>query len=420
MSELINNNQKRKELLKHLILQIHQGKSAEAVKKQLIRLMGKVPYGVVVEAEQELIAEGLPTEEVLKLCDVHGQALKGIIDLADSKPAPEGHPVHTFQQENKLLMSELNSVKNLGEKIKQLPENHDVQEQWLVIHQHINNLMDIDKHYRRKENLLFPYLEKYEITGPPTVMWGKDDEVRQLLKSALESLRSTKNVTASEASAAIDFAILPAINALDEMIYKEEEILFPMCLDTLTELEWYEIYQQSDEIGYCLYEPTKKWEPTDLTPSRRKKAADSRVQLPTGNFSLSELTALFNNLPVDITFVDKEDTVRFYNNNPQRIFDRNRAIIGRKVQMCHPPSSVHIVQQIIDDFRANRESRAAFWITLKGKFIHIEYFALRDAKGEYMGTLEVTQDLTQMRELQGEQRLLNYDQTRISHERQKE
>jgi DUF438 domain-containing protein len=408
MSELINNNQKRKELLKHLILQLHEGKAAEAVKKQLIRLLGKVPYGLVVETEQELISEGLPAREVLKLCDVHGEALRGVIDLAESKDVPPGHPVDTFRKENKALKGVIEKITGLFKQVNDLKDDEDYSDRWIQIHQQFNYLMDVDKHYRRKENLLFPFLEKYQITGPPTVMWGKDDEIRGLLKAAREALSSTRKVTAGEASAVIDLILTPAVAGVDDMIYKEEEILFPMCMDTLTELEWYDIYQQSAEVGFCLIDPRDTWEPSGGKVKRKQAKKDGKIQLPSGNFTLGELTAVFNTLPVDITFVDKDDTVRFFSENKERIFDRNRAIVGRKVQMCHPPASVHMVQQILDDFRAGKENNAAFWINLHGKFIHIEYFALRDKNGNYIGTLEVSQDLTNLRKLEGEQRLLNY------------
>lgn len=407
MSEIINNNEKRKQLLKHLILQLHKGEEAGAIKQQLMRMLGKVPYGLVVEAEQELIAEGLPAYEVLKLCDVHGEALKGVVDLSEAQQAPPGHPVHTFQQENRALESELEALRALFSHIENTPDEEDVSELWQQVHQHFNNLADVDKHYRRKENLLFPYLEKYEITGPPTVMWGKDDETRQQLKAALEALQATKTITAGEAKAVIALLLLPAVNAVDEMIYKEEEILFPMCLDTLSENEWYEIYRQSDEIGYCLYDPQDEWQPEGVEIKAPAETANGRIQLPTGNFTLEELTALFSTLPVDITFVDREDKVRFFSNNQERIFDRNRAILGRKVQMCHPPSSVHMVQQILDDFRSGKENQAEFWIDFHEQFIHIQYLALRNPQGEYLGTLEVTQNLTRLRQLKGEKRLLN-------------
>ena len=410
MSELINNNQRRKELLKHMILQLHEGKAADQVKQQLIRMMGKVPYGLVVEAEQELIAEGLPAYEVLKLCDVHGEALKGVVDLTEAQQAPPGHPVHTFQQENRALEAELESLQLLFNEIEQADDGEDVSPQWMKIHQHFNNLMDVDKHYRRKENLLFPYLEKYEITGPPTVMWGKDDEIREQLKAALEALSATQTITAGEAKTVVELVLRPAANGVDEMIYKEEEILFPMCLDTLTANEWYEIYRQSDEIGYCLYDPQDVWEPDGIELKPREEYAEGRVKLPTGSFTVEELTAIFNTLPVDVTFVDKDDRVRFFNTNSERIFDRNRAILGRAVQLCHPPSSAHVVQRILDDFRSGKHNRAAFWINFRGRFIHIEYYALRNGKGEYLGTLEVTQDITRLRALEGEKRLLSYEE----------
>ncbi len=398
----------RKEMLKELILRLHKGETADAIKKQLIRIMGTVPYGVVVEAEQELISEGLPAREVLKLCDIHSQALKGVVDPAGAKAAPAGHPVHTFQMENIALGNEIARLREIFSRLESFDEDTDVSGLFVEIRAGFNALMDVDKHYRRKENLLFPYLEKYEITGPPTVMWGKDDEVRELLKNAREAFSAADEITAGEAKSVAGLLLKPAVNAVDEMIYKEEEILLPMSLDTLTAVEWFDVYTQSNEIGYCLYDPDVEWKPEGVEAQKPKTTSGGRIQLPSGSFSIEELTALLNNLPVDITFVDREDNVRYFSQGKERIFDRNRAILGRKVQMCHPPSSVNAVQQILDDFHAGRQDSAAFWIQLNGRFIHIEYFALRGPKGEYLGTLEASQDLTEKRKLEGEQRLLSY------------
>ncbi len=395
-----------------MILQLHEGKTAAAVKKQLVKLLGKVPYGVVVEAEQELIAEGLPAKEVLKLCDVHGEALKGVVDVSEAKKVLPGHPVDTFLKENKALESEILSAQLIFSEVEKLPDKTNVTSQWLKLHQHFNNLMDVDKHYRRKENLLFPFLEKYGITGPPTVMWGKDDEVRELLKNSLDVILSAKEINAGEMKTVADLVIKSAVKALDEMIYKEQEILFPMCLDTLTDLEWFEIYRQSNEIGYCLFDPMDIWQPADLPESFKKETDSEIIQFQTGSFKPEELERVFDTLPVDITFVDKNDTVKFFSNSPHRIFERNRAIIGRKVQLCHPPSSVQVVQKILDDFKTGIRDRATFWINLGGRFIHIEYFAVRSTDKKYLGTLEVSQDLTDLRRLEGEQRLLNYERSK--------
>ncbi|HEX9971962.1 MAG TPA: DUF438 domain-containing protein, partial [bacterium] len=407
-SELIDNARKRKDLLKHMILQLHKGEAPEEVKKQLTRLLGQVPYGDVVEVEQELISEGLPQEEVLQLCDIHSAALKGTLDHTGAKTAPSGHPIHTFQQENRALEWELAALEKLFLKLKEMKDTEDASALFSEIHKSFNALMDVEKHYLRKENLLFPYLEKYGVTGPSTVMWGKHNEARELLKNAIEALRAAKSITAGEAKTVIELVLKPASKAVSEMIYKEEEILFPMSLDKLTEKEWYEIYQQSIEIGFCLYDPTDTWKPEGIEITEQLVGERGRIQLPSGSMNISELTALFNTIPFDVTYVDKDDTVRYFTQGKERIFTRSRAILGRKVQLCHPPSSVHIVEQILDDFKSGKQDQAAFWITMAGKFIHIEYFALRDENGSYLGTLEVSQDLTEKRKLQGEQRLLSY------------
>jgi DUF438 domain-containing protein len=408
MSELINNARKRKDLLKHMILQLHKGEAPEAVRTQLIRLMGQVPYGDVVEVEQELISEGLPQEEVLRLCDIHTAALKGAIDQTGAKQVPPGHPIDTFQKENQALEWEIASLEKLYDKVTALRDEADASDAMTEIHSRFNALMDVEKHYLRKENLLFPFLEKYGVTGPSTVMWGKHNEARGLLKGAMESLDAVKRIDAGEAKTVIELVLKPGSNAVNEMIYKEEEILFPMSLDKLTDSDWYQIYNQSNEIGFCLFDPIDKWQPHGVVIEKEVTETNGRIQLPSGSMDIAELTTILNTIPFDLTFIDKNDTVRFFTQGKERIFARNRAILGRKVQRCHPPSSVHIVEQILSDFKAGKQNQAAFWINMGGRFIHIEYFALRDETGKYLGTLEVSQDLTEKRKLQGEQRLLSY------------
>jgi len=192
------------------------------------------------------------------------------------------------------------------------------------------------------------------------------------------------------------------------MIMKEEEILFPMCMDKLSDEEWYQISQESHEIGYCLYDPDIEWKPDGVEALPVARTLEGRVQLPTGQLSLSELIGVFGILPVELTFVDSQDKVRFFSHGKQPIFKRNRAVIGRDVRLCHPPKSVHVVEQVISDFKSGKEERAAFWLEMKGKFVHIEYYALRDEFNKYLGTLEVVQDITELKKIKGEQRLLSY------------
>jgi DUF438 domain-containing protein len=207
-----------------------------------------------------------------------------------------------------------------------------------------------------------------------------------------------------------ELVLVPAVKAIFDMISKEEEILLPMCMDKLTDDDWYSVYQQTNEFGYCLFDPQVEWKPYGVRTGEIAYNTGNNILLATGSFNLNELETLFRSLPIDITFVDKDDKVKFFSLGPDRVFTRNRAIIGRDVRMCHPPSSVHIVEQILSDFKSGKENSAAFWISMSGRFIYIEYFALKDKSGSYLGTIEFTQDLTKLRKLEGEQRLLSYEE----------
>jgi len=410
MSEIINNSNFRKEKLKELILKLHEGADPKKVRRELITTLQQIPYGEVVEVEQELISQGLPETEVLRLCDVHGEVLEGHIDQSSAKPIPEGHPIDVFIQENREL------VKVIRKAQQQFGTLHSVSGENFKDHTLktlacFNDLMDIDKHYKRKEYLLFPFLEKKDITGPPAVMWGKHDEIRDQLKGSIEILRSA-GLKKSDIEDALEILFNPVLQALEDMTKKEEQILFPMAMDLLTEEEWWQIQRQTLEFGFTLYDPQTDWRPEGL-PSAEKEdtaggGANGTVRLPTGSFTPGEIMAILNTLPVDVTFVDKNDKVKYFTHGSERIFARSRSIINRDVRLCHPPGSVHIVEKILDDFKSGRATRAPFWIQMHGKFIHIEYFALRDENNEYLGTLEVSQDLTDLRKLRAEQRILSY------------
>jgi DUF438 domain-containing protein len=408
MSELKSSVNKRKELLKHMILQLHNGVAPEDVKKMLKRLLGQIPYEEVVEVEQELISEGLPQEEVLKLCDVHSEVLKGSIDQTGAKIAEPGHPVHTFKKENEAIEWEVESLEKIFIDTGAAGEGEEAGDIYSKIRSHFISLTDVEKHYSRKENLLFPFLEKHGVTGPSSVMWGKHDEIREMLKAVFEALDKTDTASKETLPTEIATVFKPCSEAIGEMIFKEEQVLLPMSMDKLSVEEWYEIYAQSTEIGYCLYDPAVEWEPAGVKNKKIFDQDTEKIKLPSGSMTPEELGIILNTIPFDMTFVDKDDTVRYFTQGRERIFARTRAILGRKVQLCHPPSSAHIVEKILQDFKSGKEDSAAFWLTVGGRFIHIEYFALRNKGGDYLGTLEVSQDLTEKRKLQGESRILDY------------
>ncbi|MCF8380558.1 MAG: DUF438 domain-containing protein [Bacteroidales bacterium] len=413
MSELINNSKYRKEKLKELILKLHDGESAASVRQQLAETLQSIPYGEVVEVEQELIQEGLPESAVLELCDVHGSVLEGNVDLSAAKEIPVGHPVDVFQHENIELKKVAEKAKELLSTLSQIGE-HDYEKYIYSLQSIFNELLDVDKHYRRKEYLVFPYLEKNEITGPPKVMWGKHDEIREQLKACLEILKAPE-LKAEDLADSLDLLFFPTIQGLVDMVQKEEEILFPMAMDVLTVDDWWSIHKQTLEFGFTLYDPLVEWKPDGLIDEDEVTTVtgDGSIQLPSGSFNAKEIMAILNTIPADMTFVDKDDKVKYFTQGKERIFARSRSIINRDVRLCHPPGSTHIVEKIIEDFKSGKASHAPFWIQMKDKFIKIEYFALRGENGEYLGTLEFSQDLTENRALEGEQRILSYGKPKI-------
>jgi DUF438 domain-containing protein len=201
------------------------------------------------------------------------------------------------------------------------------------------------------------------------------------------------------------------IYEINEMIYKEESILFPMTLDHLTQDEWITIAEESEEIGYCLTGPAEKWKPERVALEEDSLADGQRdtgnVKFETGFLSPKEINGIFNHLPVDITFVDKDNIVKYFSQTKERIFARTKAVIGRNVGNCHPPASVHVVESIVEDFKSGKKDSEEFYIKLGEFYAYIRYFAVRDENGEYLGTLEVTQDIAPIQKIHGEKRLLS-------------
>ncbi|NYE56376.1 DUF438 domain-containing protein [Carboxydothermus ferrireducens] len=402
MSELINNREFRKKAIKEIILDLHRGKTVEEVKERFDEIIKDVAPTEITLIEQMLIQEGLPVEEVQRLCDVHAAVFK---ESLEEQPAPEtqpGHPVYTFKEENRAVEKLIEEIREILAKFKATTAGEEKNIS-LELTAKLNLLYDLDKHYSRKENLLFPFLEKHNIMGPPKVMWGVDDEIRAALKEArllalhydpdkkAELLKKTEAVLAK----------------IEEMIFKEEKILFPMCLETLSEDEWWAIYEQSDEIGYCLIEPQTGWKPKrEISVKNQEITKEGYIKFSTGLLTQKEIGLIFNHLPVDITFVDKDGIVKYFSESKERVFVRPKTIIGRRVENCHPPASVHIVEKLVDDLKSGRKDFEDFWIHYQGKYVLIRYIAVRDEKGEFMGVLEVTQDIKPLQAISGEKRIM--------------
>lgn len=409
MSELIDNRARRISTLKEIIQHLHKGEAPDAVKAQLREMVRQTNPSEIMAMEQELISGGMPVEEVRSMCDLHSQVTREILVQLPASSLSPGHPVDTFRRENAAIRQLIGKIRTTVSEFSVLADSQECKAQLLQLRQSANELMDVEKHYQRKEHVLFSFLEKHGIAGPSKVMWAKDDDIRAALKRMNEAVhRCAPTVLECKTLAAA--SVSPALAAVEEMIFKEENILLPMSLQTLTENEWGEVWASSPKYGWCLVEPQQGYmPPKNVGAATPEVPGDGTIMMPTGHVTVQQLTAVLSTLPLDLTFVDADDRVAFFTEGPERIFARSKAIVGRKVQHCHPPSSVDIVDRILNDFRAGRQDVAEFWIDFHGKFVHIRYFAVRDNDGKYLGTVELTQNIAPMRALTGERRLLQYN-----------
>jgi uncharacterized protein len=391
----------RAEVLKGIIRDLHDGIPVDEAKRRFAALVEDVDPSEIAHMEQQLMAEGLPSTEIRRLCDVHVQVFKESLDRQAGAELPDGHPVQVFLAENRELEAEVRRANELVTKLADRPQP----ELGIALARSIERLGEVERHYQRKENQLFPFLERQGIVGPPQVMWAIHDEVRALLKQARSAVAEHDLVRLAEC--------LPTLTQkLADMAYKENNILFPLSLQVLEEKDWSEIRAGEESIGYAFGQqpaPVPRAAVNDGDGAATTASGARLLPLDTGLLTLEQVNLMLRALPVDVSFVDENDEVRYYSEGRERIFPRSPAVIGRKVQNCHPPKSLETVNRILREFRQGRKDAAEFWISLGGRFVHIRYVALRDGAGRYRGTLEVTQDVTAIRLLEGQRRLLDWD-----------
>ena len=311
---------------------------------------------------------------------------------------PDGHPVRTYMEENILINKYINKLKSI-----------DVNKELKLYEEIFEKLATINLHFVRKENQLFPYLEKHGWTSPSQNMWAMHDDIRDYMK-ALRGYIKAKDTVNVESSSKQVFA------TIDHLLSVEEGRLLPNAMQMLSEEEWKEFKDGDKEIGWMFEkDPTPYPEDEYIHPSqdtqKRKLpfSTDDKTHYDEGYLTPEQVNSIFRILPVDITYVNENDQVVFYNRGEDRVFPRSAGIIGREVRFCHPPKSVDQVIKILEEFKAGRQDLAEFWINFKGQFIHIQYFPVRDSDGTYRGVIEMSQDVTHIRSLEGEKRLLDWE-----------
>ncbi len=379
----------KKEVIKDILKKLNAGMSFDEAKKEVVSKIGSIESEELFEIEQELINEGISPDEIKRFCNVHALLFEGIFENKVSNISHPAHPVNIFKAENREIEKRTKEIR------KAIDEKN-----FSKIRNLLNELVKIKSHYDKKEQILFPYLEKQSFFGPSKVMWGKDNEIRELLKSAIDNFSNTDEY--------IKNYVIPLIDEIDGMIFKEENVLFPTVIEKLNPQDWVEIFKEMSLAGFVFIEPPNEaFEAKDIIKkSERVNYQDGFVIFPTGRLKLDEIKHIFNTLPVDITFVDKDEIVRYFSDSKDRVFLRTSSVIGRDVKNCHPPQSLDAVKKVIDDLKNGRVKSHDFWINMKGRLIYIRYFAVRDEFENFLGILEVTQDITEIKRLDGEKRLV--------------
>jgi len=409
MGEIAEN---RKRMLREIISQLHAGVPPHEVKERFRRFLESVSSEEIAKIEQELVNEGLPREEIQRLCDVHLAVFREQLEKQKPEIAPE-NPIGILLEEHKILQQLSEKLKTSADMVQKAEDLSCISEELTKLRRITADLLDAEKHYLREENVLFPVLEKHGIAEPPAIMWMEHNQLREKKKQLNNLIENCNNIEFQSFKKQLGEAAKSLSDILSSHIFKENNILFPTALKVVTNGEWIEVKKEFDEIGYCCFTPPH------LTASASKEVRQKKIEAPpapegvlqfeTGSLSKEEAEAILDSLPVDISFVDANDAVKYFNKAEKRIFVRTKAVIGRKVQLCHPQKSVHIVNKILEAFKTGKKDVAEFWITMNNRLIHIRYFAVREKNGKYLGTMEVTQDLTDIKKIEGQKRLLDWE-----------
>ncbi|WP_282014554.1 DUF438 domain-containing protein [Marinifilum flexuosum] len=412
MSEFINNNAARIDSLFQFCLDLIKGKNGKDLIESHQEAIDHLCPNDIIQVVHKLVEEDLPMDDLKIGINKSLNVFHNLIIAHEKPKVDSNHFLGILMQENRALEKRLGEIKPLVKSFNKAETEDDLKKDLGEIHSRIEEFAEFEKHYSRKENIFFPYFEnqypEYKCLG---VMWSIHDDIRRLRKELLQAL-------------ATEQADLKLINKLIgdlfflkyTIIFREEFLLFPVALNAVSSDLWDEMNQQSLEVGFSFItspvftadQKSKKSKSFSFEGKEldAKQLGNTLLNFDTGLMTLDQAMMLLNHLPVDITMIDENDRVRFFSNPKDRFFNRSKAIIGRTVQNCHPPESVHIVDELLKAFKSGAKDSEPFWIQMQDRFILIQYFALRDDEGNYKGCIEVSQDLTDLKNLEGEKRLM--------------
>lgn len=396
MSEFTKTNEKRLAKLREvskMILETGNAHSFVLANKNFIPTV--IPSDFIALFDV-LVQEDIPVDKLKMLANKVLNIFHIPIENYLRIEPPPGSFLDVLEQNNRQMMQVLDQVRPVFKAFAKDNDNKTLRAELL---RHFRKLEVFVKHYTIKENVLFPVIEK---TWPDyrclQIMWSIHDDIRKNLKTITQQLESGP-VEARQFNRCVGDIYFNML----AIKFREEHILFPAILSTISEEELQSMNRLAFEMGYPYIQPLQA-----TAGKEEVSASDGFINLGTGVLSVEQISLIFNHLPVDITYVDENNKVQYFSTPPKRIFPRTTAIIGREVKNCHPPESVHVVVKIVESFRSGEKDQASFWIKMKGEFILIRYFAVRDQAGQYKGVIEVSQEISDIQSLKGEKRLLDW------------
>lgn len=406
MSKQTNNSENRLNDLMAFSMGIMNGLDGKMLIEKYKDAIDNVTPHDMLNLEDKQMQLGMSQEiikkDVEKIINVFS---KGLESYQWEKPE-EGTFLYYLMLENEAFRFKLNQIKKVLRSYNGREASHFQEMKGELLPRFIE-FTAFDYHYIKKENILFPYLEQvWSNYRPLKVMWSLHDDIRRTLKEVIALLEDPATQWSN-----FNPILGRYYSLVFRMIQKEDLIIFPVATETVSKESWHKMHLQSFEYPFPFIEsPTKPLEgKLEDRTNQEVLVAPGMFVSETGRMTLEQVLLVLNHLPVDITVVDENDKVLFFNKPKERFFPRSPAIVGRSVNNCHPPESVHIVEEIVETFRSGARDTAMFWIELRGRFILIQYFALRNNEGDYKGVIEVSQDATDIRKLEGQRRLLNWE-----------
>ncbi len=422
--------------IKEMLREIHYGRNVDEAKEKLKDILLSVKPWEIPIIEQQLIKDGITVAQIANMCNVHIEIFKSQLNLQENlKNIPEWHPLDILLKENENIIRDSELISFYVKTIENEKDKEKLKTILEELKNFIRTIWDIKNHYLKLQLIVYPYLERRGITAVPRVLWTKEDEIMDNLRDATKSLFENKDLDT------IIKKLKELSSSLSDQVYREDNILYPTIWVLFKEGEWAMIHEQFFKLGfYKLYPSPDSWksnaqkiypfqvesrisdEDVKKLPEEMRNVImsfgldqdnysprdENSIVLNEGYLNAEEINSIFHALPFEITFIDKNDRLKFFNDGNDIYFKRTKATVGRKVELCHPPKSVHMVKKIIEDFKNGKRDVAEFWINIKDRKIHIRYFPVRDSNGEYLGTLEVVQDITDIKKIEGEKRLMDF------------